>query len=233
MVDEADIHIDRQQTNRVNYIMKTEIISFYSDIDGTTYYSDCAKRLAAQLTALEIPHDIREKPSLGSYQRNCLSKPRFIYSLLEEKKRPIVWLDVDSIVLKLLDAFDIFEGNTDIALACTNINVSMSAKASPIYFAYNEKVFEFLTAWIRLADELDRSEKWFDHEALLSIVSTFGSNMELSVKLMNSTFCTWPGQENESSIIVMGLSDAESKKIKLRELGFNEEQIQWQSPGLK
>jgi hypothetical protein len=41
--------------------MKTEVISFYSDIDGKTYYSDHAKRLKQQLDALRVPYDIREK----------------------------------------------------------------------------------------------------------------------------------------------------------------------------
>ena len=50
--------------------MQTEVISFYSDIDGTTYYSDHAKRLKKQLEDFNVPHDIREKQSLGSYQKN-------------------------------------------------------------------------------------------------------------------------------------------------------------------
>ena len=210
--------------------MKTEIISFYSDIDGTTYYSDCAKRLTPQLTALNVPHDIREKPSLGSYQKNCLSKPLFIYSMLTEKKKPLVWLDVDSTVLKPLDVYDSCEGNTDIALACTTGNM-MSAKASPIYFDYNNRIKLFLQKWMQLAEELDNRGQWFDHEALLSIIHASGADMQ--IKILNSAYCVWPGQEDESSVIVMGLSDAESKKSKLREMGFNEEQILWQSPGIK
>ena len=50
--------------------MQTEVISFFSDIDGKTYYSDHAKRLNQQLMGLGIPHDIRQKESLGSYQKN-------------------------------------------------------------------------------------------------------------------------------------------------------------------
>mgnify|MGYP003353158941 CR=1 FL=1 len=36
--------------------MKTQVISFYSDIDDKTYYSDHAKRLKSQLDSLGIPY---------------------------------------------------------------------------------------------------------------------------------------------------------------------------------
>ena len=71
--------------------MQTEVISFYSDIDGKTYYSDHAKRLTEQLIRFNVPHDIREKPSLGTYQKNCLSKPAFIYqfgTLIDKEDGP-------------------------------------------------------------------------------------------------------------------------------------------------
>ncbi len=112
--------------------MQTEVISFFSDIDGKTYYSDHAKRLNQQLVSLGIPHDIRKKESLGSYQKNCLSKPQFIYQLLIEKQKPIIWLDIDSDVRKSLNVFDQFRGNTDLAVACS-MNKLHAAKASPIY----------------------------------------------------------------------------------------------------
>jgi hypothetical protein len=212
--------------------MKTEIISFYSDVDGTSYYTDCAKRLIGQLTELEVPFDIRPKESLGTYQKNCLSKPLYILSMLEEKKKPVIWLDVDSTVMATPEIFDTFEGNADIVVACAGPDI-MSAKASPIYFAYNDKVKEFLSQWIDIARRLTEEEKWFDHEALLALINTLRQDSTYSIKFVGPEYCVWPGQENDSTIILMGLSDAESKKSKLREMGFNEEQIQWQSPGVK
>ena len=61
--------------------MKTLLVSFYSDIENRTYYSDHGKRLKESCESLGIPNDIREKESLGSYQDNCLSKPQFILDL--------------------------------------------------------------------------------------------------------------------------------------------------------
>ena len=81
--------------------MNLEIVSFFSDVDGTTYYSDHAKRLIEECEKLNVPYDIKEKPSHGSYQKNCLSKPQYILDKLHEKRKPFVWLDIDSYLLKL------------------------------------------------------------------------------------------------------------------------------------
>ena len=86
--------------------MKTEVISFFSDVDERTYYSDHADRLIIECNELGIPYDIQEKPSLGDYQSNCLSKPQYILDKLNEKQKPILWLDVDTYVHKKLDIFD-------------------------------------------------------------------------------------------------------------------------------
>lgn len=212
--------------------MQTEIISFYSDIDGKTYYSDHAKRLREQLVRLNIPHDIREKISLGSYQQNCLSKPQFIYQLLVEKQRPVVWLDIDSDVRKSLCVFDQFYKNTDVAVACS-VNKLHAAKASPIYFDFNTKVLEFLQHWTFLARQMSKNGQWFDHEALVGILHSFYQKEGFKLKFIGPEYCVWPGQENENSIIVMGLADVESKKTALKKLGMSEELIEWQSPGTK
>ena len=152
--------------------MQTEVISFYSDIDGKTYYSDHAKRLSQQLDALRIPYDIQEKPSLGTYQKNCLSKPQYIYKMLVEKQRPIIWLDIDSDVRKSLNIFDNFEGNTDLAVACSTTKLH-AAKASPIYLAFNSKTLEFLQHWNSMARQMMNNGQWFDHEALIGILHQF------------------------------------------------------------
>jgi hypothetical protein len=212
--------------------MQTEVISFFSDIDGKTYYSDHAKRLAFQLSSLNIPFDIREKPSQGSYQKNCLSKPGFIYRMLVEKQKPVLWLDIDSDVRKSLDVFDRFTGTTDIAVACST-NKLHAAKASPIYFSFNSKVLEFLQHWMQLSNQMANTGKWFDHETLIGLLHSFYQKEGFSMKFVGPEYCVWPGHENQNSIIVMGLADVDSKKEALKTLGMSEDLIAWQSPGTK
>jgi hypothetical protein len=212
--------------------MQTEVISFYSDIDGKTYYSDHAKRLTEQLIRFNVPHDIREKPSLGTYQKNCLSKPAFIYQLLVEKQRPVVWLDIDSDVRRPLHVFDQFEGNTDLAVTCS-VNKLHAAKASPIYIAFNSKTLEFLQHWMFMTRQMMNNGQWFDHEALIGILHSFYQREGFRMKFIGPEYCVWPGNENENSVIVMGLADVDSKKQALKNLGMNEDLIAWQSPGTK
>ena len=217
---------------RKRIIMQTQVISFYSDLEGSTYYSDHAKRLKEELAHFKVPADIREKPSLGSYQKNCLSKPQFIYQLLVEKQEPVVWLDVDSYIQKTPDIFDLFRGTTDIAVACSTTKLH-AAKASPIYLAFNSKVIDFLQHWIFMARQIEATGKWFDHEALIGILQKFHGQENFHMKFIGPEYCVWPGEENENTVIQMGLADVESKKQSLRELGYNEELIAWQSPGTK
>lgn len=212
--------------------MHTQVISFYSDIDGKTYYSDHAKRLTEQLTRLGVPHDIREKQSLGSYQKNCLSKPQFIYQLLVEKQQPVVWLDIDSDVRKPLNVFDMFKGNTDIVVSCST-NKLHAAKASPIYFDFNSKALEFLQHWSFMARQMAKNGQWFDHEALIGILHSFYQKEGVRMKFIGPEYCVWPGHEDENSVIVMGLADVDSKKEALKGLGMSEELIAWQSPGTR
>jgi hypothetical protein len=212
--------------------MQTQVISFYSDLQGTTYYSDHAVRLKKQLDELGIPYDIREKESLGSYQKNCLSKPNFIYKLLIEKQKPVLWLDIDSDVRKSLGMFDQFISGTDVVAACSDTRL-ISAKASPIFFNFNTKVLELLQHWIFMTKHLTTNGKWFDHEALIGILHNFYQKDGFNMKFVGPQFCVWPGEEKEDSIIIMGLADVESKKSALRELGMSEDLIEWQSPGTK
>ena len=64
--------------------MQTLVISFYSDIEDNTYYSDHGKRLQKELDSFAIPCSIEHKESLGTYRDNCLSKPRFILEKLQQ-----------------------------------------------------------------------------------------------------------------------------------------------------
>jgi hypothetical protein len=181
---------------------------------------------------LGVPCDIRQKQSLGSYQKNCLSKPDFIIKMISQKQKPVVWLDIDSDVRKSLNIFDSMVGNTDIAFAASHPKLH-AIKASPIFLEFNPKTLEFLNHWRFMANQLSKNGKWFDHEALVGIAHQFYQKDGFRMKFIGPEYCIWPGHENEHSVIIMGLADVESKKSALKDLGMSEELIQWQSPGIK
>lgn len=217
--------------------MKTELISFYADVDNRTYYSDHARRLKENCEKLNIPIDVRELPSKHDYRLNCLSKPKFILDMLTEKKRPIVWMDVDSIIHQTLDIFDEL-GDIDVAFAyqvydpnSTPINIP---KASPIYFNYTDIVLEFLQYWIIMAEQTNQSDTpVFDHELLMfSVIPKYYDKMK--IHRLNREYAVWPGTNlgtDEIPRITMGIADGDSKRKGLENMGMSPANIDYQLIG--
>ena len=204
------------------------LISFYSDIEDKTYYSDNANRLREECKSLDIQCSIQHKESLGSYQLNCLSKPQFILDMLERFKQPLLWMDVDSRLHKTPDIFDHFE-DTDLVVATSNGKLS-GMKASPLYFGNTDGAREFIDAWIGTTkDIIEKDVGVFDHEPLFSLIPIFTKKM--NIKWVGPEYCTWPGYTNERTIVTMGLADSETKKENLRNMGLPEDLINAQSRG--
>ena len=209
--------------------MKTLLISFYSDIEDKTYYSDNADRLREECKSLDIQCSIQHKESLGTYQLNCLSKPQFILDMLNEFQQPLLWMDVDSKLHKTPDIFDQFDESVDMVVATANGMLS-GMKASPLYFNNTDNAKEFINAWIESTkDILENKVGVFDHEPLFGLIPMFIK--EMNIQYVGPEYCIWPGHTNENSYITMGLADAESKKESLRSLGMSEDLIKWQTPG--
>jgi hypothetical protein len=213
--------------------MKTEIISFFSDIDGHTYYSDHAARLANNCKEHNIPYDIRKLESNGSYRMNCLRKPNFILDMLRLKNKPIVWLDVDSIIHNELSIFDDKENHCDLIFAYSGMTPQLInpkyPKASPIYLTPKSIVFDFLEFWVDKCEEnaSDSTKKVFDHEVLLfDVLPIFMKKMKVGVLPVN--YAIWPTDklpDDMKKYITMGIADNKSKETSLREMGFSESAI--------
>lgn len=218
--------------------MKTEIVSFYADIDGRTYYSDHAVRLKKNCDDLNIPHDIRPLESRGEYRLNCLAKPRFIQSVIKEKKRPFVWMDVDSIIHEELSVFDTLSETTDICFAyqavAPNIPIQYP-KASPIYLNYTPRTIEFVDYWVQRCEENEKNteKKVFDHEILMYEVLPLFINA-LRIGILQINYAIWPGTTippNMKPMITMGIADGSSKEKSLREMGMSENNIKFNLVG--
>jgi hypothetical protein len=208
--------------------MKTLLISFYSDIEDKTYYSDNANRLRKECKDLDIHCSIQHKESLGSYQLNCLSKPQFILDMLERFKQPLLWVDVDSRLHKTPDIFDQFEG-VDMAVATANGMLS-GMKASPLYFSNTDNAKEFINAWIKTTKDIIEGDVGiFDHEPLFSLIPMFIEKID--IRWVGPEYCIWPGHTNENTVVTMGLADSETKKENLRKMGLSEDLINLQNIG--
>jgi len=78
-----------------------KIVSFYHDIDGKTFYSDCANKLKKNCDDLVIEHLIVERNYGNNWIDNLRAKPLFIKEMLILLKEPFIFLDVDCEVLCL------------------------------------------------------------------------------------------------------------------------------------
>jgi hypothetical protein len=218
--------------------MKTEVVSFYCDIDDRTYYSDHSRRLRINCNENNIPHDIRELPSRGEYRLNCLAKPKFILDVLLEKQKPFIWMDVDSRIHAELSIFDEIEDKCDMAFAYQGIPPNVNPqlpKASPIYLTYKPIVIEFLKYWIERCEfnELNLGTKVFDHEILMGeVLPVYLPQLKIGQLPIN--YAIWPGTvvpNNMKAMITMGIADGDSKEKSLKEMGMSEDVVKFNLVG--
>ncbi len=205
--------------------MKTTVISYFCDVDtNNTYYSSHAFHFIKNMQKLNMPYYVEEITSRGSYRSNCLYKPSFILKCMEKINGPVIWLDIDSYVYKKLDMFENI--NSDVVFATNSINEkgNFIPKASPIYLSGNEKSFEFINKWIEKCEYyLKNEKKFFDHEIMLEVLE----EIEIEIGLIGSNFCLFANSNynKDDAVIVMGISDGDSKIRGLIDMGQNKEQI--------
>tara|TARA_R110000824_G_scaffold316132_8_gene503299 strand:- start:2090 stop:2731 length:642 start_codon:yes stop_codon:yes gene_type:complete len=210
--------------------MNFKVISYYCDVDDSKYYEKSYHRLKNKLDEYGYDYYIEELESLGSYKENCRRKPQYILDKLSEFDEDLLWLDIDTILLNRMTELETLDLDTDLIFASA-IPQIIGIKASPIVFKNNENVRDFLQHWKTLIDiSRDNEQECFDHEVLFQTV--FDKKDTCNVGALGYNYCTWPGDENENTVILMGLSDVESKKDSLRKMGFEEDKIDWQSRGL-
>ena len=208
----------------------TKVISFYSDVNEDKYYSKCAERLRDMSSEFSIDLHLEHKESLGSYRNNCLSKPKFIREKLEEFKQPLVWTDVDTVFRKYPEAFDLVTDNVDVAFSSSFPDIR-GMKASPLYFNYNEKAMFFLDEWINRSEQvLSEMDVNFDHEVLFGVVASCSEAVTYGV--FPPTYCVWPQQVDENTVIEMGMSDVPDKIEVLKKMGIDGDLLAIQTVGI-
>ncbi len=162
------------------------IISFYADFEGKQIYKKFSERLAASLSELKIPYDIEQLQTVNeNWSDTCRQKPQFILDKLLQHKKPVVWVDVDSVV-----SGDIPDVKEPYDIACpksVNQGSYYFVESGLIYVNYTEKAIEFLKAWIEAAKSVTR--RGGDHIFLIDTWIKFSKERK-DVKLLelNSEF---------------------------------------------
>jgi hypothetical protein len=148
--------------------MKTKIVSFYADLDRSTYYSDHAELLKETCIGFNISHDIVKLESRGSYMLNCLAKPQFIKDMMVKHNCPLIWMDCDTM---LKEPFTVFDDITEDIGFATHTGCISGIKASPIFFNNTNNFTLIIDEWISACEEGLRSNSVeLDHDALKHVV---------------------------------------------------------------
>lgn len=123
------------------------VVSFYTQ---DWEYPMHAAQLRADCVALGLDHRIEELPSLGRFAANCSMKPVFIKRCLEEEKRAVLWVDVDSRIHRLPDWFRNTDHLYDLQARHTIPEHDRRTKwhVVAMWWNYTPQVLEFMDRWI-------------------------------------------------------------------------------------
>ena len=87
------------------------IICYYTKDTG---YENEIENLITSCEKFSLPYVVDAIDSLGTWEKNCCYKPRYILDKITSLKRPVLWLDADCVVVQKPTLFDSLE--CDIAL---------------------------------------------------------------------------------------------------------------------
>lgn len=140
-----------------------KIISFYTK---DTIYEKEVEDLKSSCESLKVDHYIEERPSLGSWEKNCGQKPLFLYECLERFQKPVLWVDADGILLK---APSLSLLKKDMAFYFNDRNLP-HVRSATIYAAPTKRAKKFLLLWHRRTQEELKSKKLCDQTTLNALL---------------------------------------------------------------
>ena len=89
----------------------------------------------------------------------------------------------------------------------------------------------FLDEWINRSEQvLLEMDVNFDHEVLFGVVGSLMSSMKFGV--FPPTYCVWPQDVNEHTVIEMGMSDVPDKIEVLKQMGISGDLLAIQTVGI-
>jgi hypothetical protein len=153
--------------------MKYKLISFYSEPETGTYYTDSADRLRRRCEELGIDYHIEHRESAGSWIRNTREKPAFILECLQRLSGPLLWVDVDSIVHSKPDLA--LYSDVDFAAAPftgkSKLVPPLIIRGTTLLFNPTPAALELVKEWNKTC-KLQVNENYGDHRLLSNLLHT-------------------------------------------------------------
>lgn len=163
---------------------------------GTPHYHDLLARLTAGLESHDVEHEVEHTPDLGSWQRNCAYKSRFIEKMRNKhKNRPVVWIDADATIERnpLPLFLDYQVRDIDIAARMTDNpdhpwNRVMSGT---VYFGTRTRVDHLVRRWKHHC--MVKPHRWDQVSLALAIEEKFNGEPYVAVPL-DEPYCAVAGR---------------------------------------
>ncbi len=121
------------------------VISFFTK---NTPYEQEAEKFITACKNYGIEHEVEGIESKGAWDRNCAMKPRFIINKLKEKKRSVLWVDIDGRFHKKLDPYDWTKADISLRIR-QGLNRGNSNKvcSATLYCSFCKEVIDLLEDW--------------------------------------------------------------------------------------
>jgi len=126
-------------------------------------YVEQAKRLVGSLDALNLPYEVFPIESNGTWTLNAQKKPIIVREALNKYRRPIVWVDADSEVLRYPEAIDdLIDTNCLMAYTISRCKKPSSQpnklqrgyrikmNTAFMYFGYSDESLRLIDKWIEI-----------------------------------------------------------------------------------
>jgi hypothetical protein len=157
---------------------KPLIVSYYTK---DTLYKREAEDLIASCKALDLEYEITEVPNLGSWEKNCCYKPTFLLKKLEEHQRPLIWTDVDSVILKTPTL--LLECKADCALRVNDyvpIDDPSKILSGTMFFNNTASAKKLLTIWEKECHkQLEKGGAVYDQVCLRKVILHYPTIVEM------------------------------------------------------
>lgn len=178
------------------------IVSFYTN---DWEYPEHAKRLKKECEALGLEYRIEERPSAGGYLQNTCLKPFFIRDMLEQERRPVLWIDVDGSIC----AVPKFFRNLAVDFAAKRMSAQRKRTwhVGTMYFNYTPATLSFVNRWCELSGPMS------DESALESLWRETPNitTSDIPPEYFELAIGRW--QRNPATVIYHRISDSESKRL--------------------
>lgn len=150
-------------------MMFPTIVSFYTKNTG---YEKEIEGLIDSCKKFNLKTSIDAIANLGSWEKNCSFKPKYILKKLTTLKCPILWLDADAIVFQKPSIFETLKA--DIALFVAQDlpdNHHSKISSGTLFINYTPSALHILKEWVEETDRLFQADPFlWDQVSLRNVL---------------------------------------------------------------